>query len=149
MEGTRAVRVHLTGLGRRLPAHCSALGKVLLAYQPWKEVERIIEEQGMPAFTSNTITTLEALDEELMRVRRQGYAVDNEEISPELCCIAAPIRDVTRRVIAAMSFSVPAYRFKSNKERYRKAIMEACRRVSCKLGYVEKVRKSKANKALV
>ncbi len=141
LEGTRAVRVHLTGLGRRLPAHCSALGKVLLAYQSWKEVVRIIEKEGMPAFTPHTITTLDALERELIQVRRQGYAIDNEEVALELCCVAAPIRDVTRKVVAAMSFSVPAYRFHTNVGRYKEAIIRACDKVSKRLGYVEKRRK--------
>lgn len=97
LEGTRAVRVVNTGVGVELPAHCSAVGKVLLAFRPWEEVERIMAERGMPAFTPNTITTLDELKTELQAVRERGYAYDIEEVVPELCCVAAPIRDHTGR----------------------------------------------------
>ena len=137
LEGTRAVRVVNTGVGMELPAHCSAVGKVLLASRPWEEVVKIMARQGMPAFTPNTITTLDELFTELEAVRERGYAYDIEEAVPELCCVAAPIRDHTGEVIAAMSLSVPFYRFQQMKEEYRKAILEATRTVSERLGYME------------
>ena len=56
LEGKQAVRVELTSLGTRLYAHCSALGKVLLAYRPVEDVKRIIAIEGLPRFTPNTIT---------------------------------------------------------------------------------------------
>ncbi|MCS6868147.1 MAG: IclR family transcriptional regulator [Thermus sp.] len=119
-----------------LPAHCSGVGKALLAFRPWEEVERIVAERGMPAFTPNTITTLDELRTELQAVRERGYAYDIEEVVPELCCVAAPIRDHTGEVVAAMSLSVPFYRFQQLKEEYRKAILEATRTVSERLGYM-------------
>jgi IclR family KDG regulon transcriptional repressor len=136
LEGTRAVRVVNTGIGVELPAHCSGVGKVLLAFRPWEEVERILAARGMPAFTPNTITTLDELKTELQAVRERGYAYDIEEVVPELCCVAAPIRDHTGEVIAAMSLSVPFYRFQQMKEEYRRAILEATRAVSERLGYM-------------
>jgi len=136
LEGTRAVRVVNTGVGVELPAHCSAVGKVLLAFRPWEEVERIMAERGMPAFTPNTITTLDELKTELQAVRERGYAYDIEEVVPELCCVAAPIRDHTGEVVAALSLSVPFYRFQQLKEEYRRSVLEAAHRVSERLGYL-------------
>ncbi len=137
-EGTHAVRVDITGAGRYLPAHCTALGKTLLAFQPWKEVKRYVATHGLPAYTSNTITSMETLEQELIRIRQKGYAIDNEEIIPELCCIAGPIRNEIGTVVAALSFSVPSYRFHKRKERYKEAILSACRKISWNLGYLEK-----------
>lgn len=135
LQGTRAVQVAITGVGVTLPAHGSGVGKVLLAYRPWEEVVQILDEQGMPALTPNTITTLEGLQRELDTVRRQGFAYDLEETKLELRCVAAPIRDHSREVVAALSFSVPAYRFEAGKERYRTAIIEAAQTVSRNIGY--------------
>ena len=105
LEGRQAVRVELTSLGARLYAHCSALGKVLLAYKEESEVKRIIQTAGLPRFTENTITEEEDLLDNLIKIRKQGYAYDLEEILPDLCCVAAPIYDYTGNVIAAISMS--------------------------------------------
>ncbi len=139
LEGTRAVRVNLTRIGAELYAHCSGVGKVLLAFRPWPEVERIVAEKGLPALTPNTITTPDELKTELLRVRERGCAYDIEEAMPELCCVAAPIRDYTGEVVAALSLSVPFYRFRERKEAYREAVLQAAAEVSERLGFVEEV----------
>lgn len=136
LQGTRAIQVSVTGIGYRLPAHCSGVGKVMLADRPWEDVQHILESRGMPALTPHTITTPEAFKQELAQVAAQGYAYDKEEAVEELCCVAAPIRDHTGEVVAAMSLSVPAYRFQQLKDQYRLAIVGAARQVSENLGYV-------------
>jgi IclR family KDG regulon transcriptional repressor len=135
LEGRQAVRVELTSLGARLYAHCSSLGKVLLAYSSEDEVKRIIKTAGLPRFTPNTITDEEELQQNLARIRKQGFAYDMEEILPDLCCVAAPINNHTRRVVAAISMSVPAYRFKRFQTEYRDGVMRAARAISKRLGY--------------
>lgn len=135
LQGTRAVQVAVTGSGRKFAAHASGVGKAILAYQRWGTVAEILEQEGMPVFTSNTITTLEGFRQELELVREQGCAYDIKEGMPELCCVAAPIRDRTQQVIASLSVSVPAYRFEEGQERYRDAVMEATRKISQNLGY--------------
>lgn len=137
MQGTRAVQVAVTAVGRRFSAHASAVGKASLAWRPWEEVEGILHEEGMPAHTPNTITSPGEFREELARVRERGVSYDREEGLEELCCVAAPIRDHSGEVVAAMSFSVPAYRFERCLERYEVAIRAAARRVSEDIGYVE------------
>ncbi len=70
----------------------------------------------MPALTPNTITDLDVLADELERVRERGYAYDHEETLVGLCCVAAPIYDPGDTVVAAISFSVPAFRFRPREE---------------------------------
>ncbi len=135
LQGDRALEIVLSRVGKRLPAHCSGVGKVLLAHRPWEEVVAIVERQGLPALTPNTITTIERLRAELEAVRHQGFAYDQEEVMVGLCCAAAPIRDETGEVVAAMSLSVPAYRFYPYRQRLTTAIVEAARRISTQLGY--------------
>lgn len=135
LEGKQAVRVELTSLGTRLYAHCSALGKVLLAYQPEVNVKRIAKLEGLPRFTANTITDANELEQTLAKVRRQGYATDQEEILPDLCCVGAPIYNHTGQVIAAISMSIPAYRFQRSQVEFRKAVMRTGKTISERLGY--------------
>lgn len=135
LEGRQAVRVELTSLGARLYAHCSALGKVLLAYSPVEEVKRIIKTAGLPSFTPNTITNEDELYEALAKIQKQGYAYDLEEILPDLCCVSAPIYNHSAKVIAAISMSIPAYRFRRSQTEYRDAVMRAARSISKRLGY--------------
>ena len=75
LEGRQAVRVELTSLGARLYAHCSALGKVLLAYSSEEDVRRIVQTAGLPRFTPNTITDEEELQLNLSKIRKQGYCL--------------------------------------------------------------------------
>jgi DNA-binding IclR family transcriptional regulator len=136
LQGTRAVQVSVTGVGYRLQAHCSGVGKVILASRSWEEVLQVLSIHGMSAITPNTITTPERFRLELEQVAIQGYAYDQEEAVEELCCVAAPIRDHTEEVVAALSLSVPAYRFQQLKEQYRLAIVGATKQISENLGYI-------------
>jgi len=135
LEGRQAVRVELTSLGARLYAHCSSLGKVLLAYSSENEVKRIIKTAGLPRFTPNTITDEEELQQNLVKIQKQGFAYDMEEIMPDLCCVAAPIYNHKGHVIAAISMSIPAYRFRRSQIEYRDAVIRSARAISKRLGY--------------
>ena len=130
LQPTPAVKIGLSRAGARLPAHCSGVGKVLLAHCEWEYVAELIEDQGMPALTDNTITTLDALEAELRQVRERGHAYDDEETMIGLCCVAAPIHGTGDRVVASVSLSVPAYRFRPGKEKYTAAVLEAARHIS-------------------
>jgi len=122
-------------IGMRLPVHCSALGKVALAYRPWHEVHRTVETSGMPAWTSHTITDTEIFERELEAVRRRSYAANREEYATTWCAMAAPIRDQTGTVVAALSLSVPAHRFDEGVKRYGASLLGATRSISENLGY--------------
>ena len=130
LQPTPAVKILISRTGARLPAHCSGVGKILLAHSKWDRVAALFEDHGMPALTPNTITTLDSLAYELQQAREKGYAYDHEEASVGLCCVAAPVYDSRDQVVAAVSFSVPAYRFRPNESEYTEAIVDAARRIS-------------------
>lgn len=100
---------HIKWIGRRDPLHCTAMGKVLLAYSPAAEQDGIIS-CGLPRYTPNTITDPDLLRQELAQVREQGYAIGEEEFEVGLNEVAAPVHDHTQEVVAAISVSGPAFR---------------------------------------
>src|SRR5437868_2465815 len=80
-------------IGARAPLHITAVGKLFLAEDGPKGLQDYSERTKLPSFTRNTLTTAGALEKELERVRRQGFATDNEEAEIGVRCIAAPVRD--------------------------------------------------------
>ncbi|WP_377269764.1 IclR family transcriptional regulator [Peterkaempfera sp. SMS 1(5)a] len=94
-------------IGLRAPLHCAAVSKVLLADLPEGERRRVAAGIDYVPFTANTLTTPKALLAELAEVRSRGWAADRAEHESFLNCIAAPVRDATGRVVAAVSISVP------------------------------------------
>jgi DNA-binding IclR family transcriptional regulator len=109
--GARGADIPVSSVGSSLPAHCTGVGKVLLAHQDAGLVDVVLAEQGLQRMTANTITGREQLYAELHRVRAEGVAFDREEVQIGLSCVAAPIRDADGRVVAALSVSVPTERF--------------------------------------
>jgi DNA-binding IclR family transcriptional regulator len=130
MESPQAVRMS-SKIGNRRYPHSTALGKVLLADLPEREMLRLIRSKGMPRFTPATITTEENLIIELERVRAQGYALDNSENEPDGRCIAAPIFGAERRVIASLSISGPLPRMTVSRARsFVQPLRAVCRSVA-------------------
>lgn len=107
-ESQQAIRVS-SNVGTRAPAHSTAVGKALLAFQPEEWVERVVA-LGLPSSTPNTITDARALRRELAAVRARGYALDDEESEIGLRSMAAPIRADSGGVVAAISIAGPAHR---------------------------------------
>lgn len=97
-------------VGMRNYAHSSSGGKVLLAHIESSQVEKIIAEKGLPKTTENTIGDPDKLCEELELIRRQGFAVDNEENEIGVRCVGAPVMNASGQVVAAVSISGPAVR---------------------------------------
>jgi len=96
-------------IGRRAPLHCTALGKVLMAWEPEEWIERFFRRR-LRAYTPATRTDPDLLRRELERVRASGHALDNEEFAVGLKCIAAPLFDHSRRVVASLGLAGPAVR---------------------------------------
>ncbi|HZV50512.1 MAG TPA: IclR family transcriptional regulator [Candidatus Dormibacteraeota bacterium] len=109
IEGPEDVRVS-SRLGQSRPAHCTAAGKVLLAWLPRHELERLYPKQELPAATPGSITSLEALERELETVRARGYATNFEESTPGLHAIAVTVPGPDGRPAAAIAISAPASR---------------------------------------
>ncbi|HVC48039.1 MAG TPA: IclR family transcriptional regulator [Terracidiphilus sp.] len=104
-------RVCMTSkIGTSNPVYCTSMGKAMLAFQPEDTIDQIIAKIRFVRFTRKTICTREALLKALERVRRRGYAIDDEEIELGVRCIGAPIFDGNRRAIAAVSVSGPSSR---------------------------------------
>lgn len=96
--------------GATRPAHCTAIGKMLLSQMPDDELDRLLPELPMPAFTERTLTDTSALRAELERVRGSDIAQDDRELDADVRCIAMPVRDFAGRCIAAIGISGPVWR---------------------------------------
>ena len=105
-----------SNIGSQNAAHATSLGKVLLAFLPPNEQERalriLFEEQRPNAFTANTIIERQLMYEELQAIRERGYAIDREEFEIGLICVGIPIFNQSDEVVASLSASGPANRFK-------------------------------------
>lgn len=133
-EGTHpTVRLAGVRIGAHLPVHCTAVGRVILADRDPAEVRAIIERAGMRRLTTRTIATVEALEEDLVRVRQQDAAFDLGEVSPDVCCVAVPVRDRYGGVTAGMSISMPAYRFDGSRQQALEALRAGAQRASLAL----------------
>lgn len=134
LESRQAVRM-AASLGERAPAHCTAVGKALLAFQP-PEVQRRFAGAPLAGLTARSHTQGAALLEELAQVRSRGHAFDEEEMADGLRCVAAPIRDHAGRVIAALSVAAPVQRLaKKALPATAASVMQAAALISGRLGY--------------
>jgi IclR family acetate operon transcriptional repressor len=109
-EARHAVRVEAGFGGNSGAAHATATGKAILAWLPPTELDRIVADKGLAAFTPNTITDIEKLKEELRLTRRNGFSVDREEFQIGVVCLGAAIRDHAGAVVGSISVSAPVFR---------------------------------------
>lgn len=132
IEGKKTIRVVISRVGQKLPAHCTGVGKVLLAFLPETESRKIVTERGMPVFTDNTITSWSELRKELDSVRQNCCAFDREEIEYGLSCVAAPIFScqMDQSAIAAISVSMPVNRMAQEMAAVKKMVQEAAGGIS-------------------
>ena len=126
-----------SNVGLRNPAHSCAVGKVLLSYLSGAELHHLIKERGLSKRTENTLSDPAQLKEHLSLVRKQGYAIDDEENERGIRCVAAPVYNEAGRVIAAISISGPAFRLtkKMIQEKLKKEVMETAFKISQRLGF--------------
>jgi DNA-binding IclR family transcriptional regulator len=135
VEANQTVRV-ASRVGLRLPTYCTAVGKVLICSDSEEEIRKKLPEQ-LPKRTPKTITDPKSLIDHLKKVAKQGFAVDDEEFEEGVRCIAAPVRDYTGNVVAAISISGPAMRLPDRKisEELSHAVKEASEEISRRLGF--------------
>ncbi|MBN9430792.1 MAG: IclR family transcriptional regulator [Burkholderiales bacterium] len=100
------------GAGSSVPLHASARGKLFLSHLPKQARERFIRQSPLIRHTQQTLTDAAALAAEFERIRRQGYATDNEEYLAGICCLAVPVHDAQARVVAALAMHAPVARMK-------------------------------------
>lgn len=105
------------GPGTRVPIHCTANGKLLLAYSPLPVRRRVLSAAPFPHYTKNTITTAAELSRELGVIQRARYSEDNEEFLDGVCCLAVPVWTAEGRAIAGLAVMAPSARFPLEKAR--------------------------------
>ena len=128
--GSQTVTVS-RGTGRRDPASCTATGKVMLAFLTPAELDDFFAGGLLPAATPNSITERKKFAAELARVRINGFALDEQELSEDVCCVGAPIRNGPDRVIAAISVAMPKVRFRQDKvPEWTRLLVETAGRIS-------------------
>lgn len=117
------------------PAHCTALGKVILAALGDAQRERFLARAELKAFTPRSITDVEALRREFDRVRRAGIAYDDGEFDPEVRCVALPVRDFTGQVVGAIGISGPVWRLTLQElQKHAPLVEAAATRLSAEFG---------------
>ncbi|MGH9803531.1 MAG: IclR family transcriptional regulator, partial [Candidatus Acidiferrales bacterium] len=135
VEATGFIRMD-TWVGRRMDVHCTSVGKALVAFRPEAEVEALLRKRGMARHTPRTITSSGRLLRELEEVRAHGYAVDDEENSLGVRCLAAPVFDAGGAVAAALGVTgTTAQVSRAAQARIAEQVQEAARKLSRRLGY--------------
>ena len=136
-ESSYTLRMY-SRIGKIIPLYCTAIGKIFLSEMSEEELEGYLERNALKPYTAKSIRTAEGLKEELERVRKRGYSVDDEEHEEQVMCIACPIRDVGGRVVAAISVSWPVFRFnRDDFDNAVKLIKKSANKISEILGYQE------------
>jgi IclR family KDG regulon transcriptional repressor len=134
IESTRQLRMHSL-IGRRSPAHCTGLGKILLAWLPAPALDQIIR-RGLRTYTSRTISSPDMLRNHLALVRQRGYAIDDGEHEELIRCAAAPVFDHTGQVVAAVSITSVGVDVESARFKEYVGLVQSCTRsISQALGH--------------
>jgi len=134
VDGWQTVRMH-SRVGKRSPAHCSSMGKALLAGLPAAEFAARYPGARLETRTDRTITSTHELITHLAEVRNHGYAVDRQELEPHLCCVAGPVFDRTGTVVASISVSGPDSRIDDTTiPAIAAAVCQTADRISDRLG---------------
>lgn len=131
-SGRSAMRiVHM--IGARAPLHTTSSGKLFLLEEGFARLRDYAKRTGLAPHTRNSLATLPALERDLERTQRQGWASDNEEAEIGVRCVAAGVRDDSGRLIAALSISTPADRMKPQ---WGSLVKEAAERISRSTGHL-------------
>jgi len=135
LDSPEPVRIH-SRIGATVPLYCTAVGKVMLAYMPADEQERIFPQLDLKRLTPNTVGNLQELRTELYRVRKNGFACDLEEHELHIRCVAAPIWDHTGSVQCSLSITAPTLRMPVTRLRQLAPMIQAAGlKISAELGY--------------
>ena len=106
VESTAPLRVEIRG-DLPMPVHCSASGKLLLAFGPVELREGVFRSAPFTGYTKNTITTARGLAKELDAIRKRGYSVDDQELLSGVNCLAVPVHNRARQVVAGLAVMAP------------------------------------------
>jgi len=130
IDSQSTIKVDLV-VGKKMPMYCTGLGKVLLAFLPEAEAENLLRDEVFERFTPRTHENLHSLMEELVDVRRLGFAWDREEYVKGLICVAAPVFGLGDKVVAAMSVALPKYYVSEEEQKKAKdCVVEVARKLT-------------------
>ncbi len=110
VESEEPVRFSVFKPGASLPLHCGASSKILMAYLPEEDWDRIIAKEGLKRYTSNTITDIDKLKAHLREIRKRGYAFSDQEVDHDVRAVAAPILNGLGELVAGLSVAGPVFR---------------------------------------
>jgi DNA-binding IclR family transcriptional regulator len=117
------------------PAHCTALGKIILASLRPDQLERFLQRVEMKPATKKSITDIAVLSREIVEIRRSGIAFDDGEFNPEVRCIAVPVMDFTGQIIGALGISGPVWRLSNQAlQGHARTVRAAANRLSAEFG---------------
>jgi IclR family transcriptional regulator, KDG regulon repressor len=139
VESTEVIKADL-GVGRSFPAYATSLGKSILSLLKDDQLEALYQGETFIPLTSETVSGLDDLKEQIREIRICGYASDDEELVNGLSCVAAAVRNFKGEPLAALSAAFPSYRFPRNspeREWIAGLIKRAARSISIELGFVE------------
>ena len=123
-------------IGREMDFHCAAAGKAILAFQSEEQIDKLLRQKPLPAYTSRTMTDIEALKEHCHYVRRQGYASCDGELEVGVTAIATPIMQSDGKVVGSVTIIAPAERLSGEaRERILPYLFDTSRQISMHLGY--------------
>lgn len=109
LESRQAVRMH-SQVGNASPVYCTGIGKAALSTLDDDQLERMVQALHFVPFTVNTITDSKRLVAEIRAIRASGFAYDQEEHQPGICCVAAPVCSASRGFVGGVSVTAPAFR---------------------------------------
>jgi DNA-binding IclR family transcriptional regulator len=138
VESEEPIRHSTFQPGESVFLHAGASSKILMAYLPEKDWDRIISKEGLKRFTSNTITEGSQLKKHLREIKRKGYAVSEGEVYKDVRAVGAPIFNGMGQLTGGLSIVGPAYRINKGKLYYfKKLVVEYAQKISKELGYVK------------
>jgi IclR family KDG regulon transcriptional repressor len=122
-ECSHALRM-ISSVGKRVPAHGTAVGKALLSRKTDDEIRQLYTG-ALQKMTENTVDNLDVLLQQLEEIRQSGFATEMEESTVGVCCIAVPVVDRGGKTAFGMSIAIPKIRFDGSFERYKEPLLEA------------------------
>ena len=132
-EPSRHTLAVSSALGSRVPLHATAVGKALAAYLP--DQLKIATGRGLRPLSDRTIVSHDDLGRHLEQVRKNGFAIDDGEVTPDTRCAAAPVFDMTGMAVASIGFSGPSTRVTSSQlDKYAEVVRSTAQRLSSLLG---------------
>lgn len=137
IESSHSLRVSMMSkVGSNAPMYCTGVGKILLAWRTREELDEYLKECSFVRYTDKTIINALSLENELARIRENGYCFDDEEHEEGVRCVAAPVKDHNGNVVASLSVSGPAVRLSDERmQELVGLVMSSADEISNKLGY--------------